>query len=140
MRNAILGSFIGVLAALSVIAACGGSSGGDGDALVLGQDLLAIVQIEGSSTAPTVMRHINNLGPPVTVTRESEGRYLVDFGFDLSDRLWIGSCATTKCDSYRSRMITVGCKSTEPTCLTVHVYDPTLNSPTDNGHFVLAVY
>lgn len=140
MRNAMLGSFVGVLAAFVVIAACGGSGEGRSDLLVVGQDLLAIAQVDGHVTSPVVNRYVNNMGPAVTVTRESEGKYIVDFGFDLSDCLWLACAGTTQCGTRRSRLITAGCVLGNSNALWVHVYDTLQNSATDNGNFIIAVY
>lgn len=140
MRNALLGSFCGVLAAFGVIVACAGSGGDDQGALVVGQDLLAIAQIEGHSSTPTVRRYVNHLGGIITVTRESTGSYLVHFGFDLTDRLWLVSAGTTDAGQLSSRVVAAGCKDGEPDALWVTVYNPTTSSFSDSGHFFIAVY
>lgn len=140
MRNALLGSFVGVLAAFGLIAACGGSGGDREDALVVGRGLLAIAQIEAHSSTPEVRRYVNHLGGTVTVTRESTGSYLVHFGFDLSDRLWLVSAGTTDCGQLSGRVVAAGCKDGEPDALWVTVYNPATNSYSDSGHFIVAVY
>jgi len=140
MRKAILGSFVGVLAAFAMIVACGGSGGGGGEALVMDQDLLAIAQVDGHSSTPVVNRFMNNIGGTVTVTRESEGHYLVDFGFDVSGRLCMACAGTTDCGSRRTRVVTAGCKVGAPNAVWVTIYDPIGTALTDNGNFVVAVY
>jgi len=140
MRNALLGSFVGVLAAFGLIVACGGSGEDGRDALVVGQDLLAIAQIEAHSSTPLVRRYVNHLGGTVTVTREGTGSYVVHFGFDLADRLWLVSAGTTDCGALSGRVVAAGCKDGEPDAVWVTVYNPTTSSFSDSGHFVVAVY
>ncbi|MDJ0974739.1 MAG: hypothetical protein QNJ98_09800 [Planctomycetota bacterium] len=139
MDRTFASALLGVLLGFGVLVACGGSTS---QPLLQGSAVLATAHVQAYATNPEVTRQENPLGPPITVTRLTKGRFILDFGFDVSQRFYTVSPGTTAPSGAVHRTVNAYVLPVQfqPTKLAVVLYDTFAEDDTDQGGFFIAVH